>query len=85
MEFDLQNANVGKQQTVQLTGLSATNQIKIFVAVLDSSDPFTYTITITEQASVNTLCTIPSKQLIGAQYCSNCNGEPAKGAYCEAE
>jgi hypothetical protein len=73
-EFDLQNANVGKKQTVQIGSLATGNQIKVYVVVLDSSDSFTYSITVTEHTSITSLCTFGPKALLNKQYCSDCVG-----------
>ena len=42
--MDIENANRGKTQTVQITSLSPSDTVYLFVAVFDESTAFGFTI-----------------------------------------
>lgn len=81
---DLENANKGLPQTVQLSGLPTTGTpIYIKVIIFDTSSSFGSTITVTEQTSMVSKCPpLFSKPSPTKQYCINCLGLANYGAYC---
>lgn len=81
---DLENANKGMPQTVQLSGLPTTGTtIYINVIIFDTASSFGWTITVTEQASMVSKCpSIFFKSSTTNQYCTDCIGLADYGAYC---
>ncbi len=80
---DLENANQGKTQTVQLTGLTTGTLIYIKIITFDTDTSYGWTITVTEQTGLLSKCPpIFSKPNPANQYCINCIGLANYGAYC---
>jgi hypothetical protein len=81
---DLENANKGLPQTVQLSGLPISGTtIHVKVIIFDTSSSFGWTITVSEQPSIVSRCPpLFSKSSPTHQYCINCVGLASYGAYC---
>ena len=81
--YDLQNANSGQRQVVNIGGLSTNNTLFIFVINFNALTASNYTITIVERVGYDTsYCSAGNPLAPNSIYCSNCSLNNNSGSFC---
>jgi hypothetical protein len=82
MYMDLEHANAGKTQTVQLFLGGSSVIIQVFIVNFDSSKTISYTFTGSSSASSDSSYCIQGTPMSNSIYCSSCYSPAYIGAFC---
>jgi len=84
LAYDLENANLGKTQVVNVNGLSAGSKLFIFVVNFYTTASTSYTVNVTERAGFNQGYCSPGNPLSSNSiYCAYCVDSSTGGSFCD--